>query len=178
MVIWLIGLSGAGKTTIGREVHRRLKSVHPNTVFVDGDEVRAVFAHDRGPDAYTPAGRARNAERMAELCAWLDRQGMHVVCCCLSIFEETRAWNRAHYGRYLEVLVDVPWETLVAERDYKGLYAAALRGECPNVVGVDIPWTPPAAPDLTLINDGAQGTPAELADRVLDRARAIGLEGV
>lgn len=172
MVIWLVGLSGAGKTTIGRELHALLKAREPNTVFVDGDEVRAVFKHDRGPDAYTLEGRAKNAERMAELCAWLDRQGMNVVCCCLSVFEETRAWNRETYSRYFEVYVSTPFDVLV-ERDSKGLYGAALRGETENVVGVDIPFTPPAAPDLVVENGRDPRDPREIAREILSM-----LEGV
>jgi cytidine diphosphoramidate kinase len=165
MVIWIIGMSGAGKTTVGRAVHRLWRESEPHTVLVDGDEVRRIFRQDQTKDAYAPAGRAANAERIRELCAWLDRQEINVVCCILSIFEESHQWNRAHYSRYFEVFLSVPLDVLVA-RDTKGLYQPALRGESRNVVGVDIAFQPPAAPDL-VIDNSQPGLDADAVARLI-----------
>ena len=128
MIIWLIGMSGAGKSAIGTELCALIKSEHPNTVLVDGDEMRAVFKLDAEPDAHSISARRRNAERITEVCAWLDRQGMNAVCCILSIFPEMRAVNRDRFSEYREVYVRVPLKEL-ERRDSKGLYAAARRGE-------------------------------------------------
>ncbi|WP_017906239.1 adenylyl-sulfate kinase [Pseudomonas asplenii] len=151
MVIWLVGLSGAGKTTIGRALYASLKQNRPQTVFVDGDEIRTLFRHDQHADAYSLAGRRVNAERIQALCAWLDSQGIDVVCCILSMFQDISDDNRQRFSKYREVFVDVPLDTLI-ERDDKGLYQSALRGEQVNVVGMDIEYRPPAAPDLVLHN--------------------------
>jgi len=169
MVIWLIGLSGSGKTAIGRELYTLWKAKASNTVLVDGDEIRSIFKHDRHPDAYSLAGRAANAERIAELCAWLDRQGINVVCSILSVFEATRQWNRAQYARYFEVFISVPFDELVA-RDAKGLYGPALRGETKDVVGVDIAFPPPLAPDMIIDNSGFSLPPLTHAANILDKA--------
>lgn len=150
MVIWLVGMSGAGKTTIGREVYALIKPAMHNTVFVDGDEVREIFRHD-GEDAYTVEGRRQNSERISALCRWLDHQGINVVCSMLSIFEDHRQANRAAYSRYFEVYVEASMEDLMT-RDYKHLYRNAKAGRVPNVVGVDIPFIPPATPDLVIRN--------------------------
>ena len=150
MVIWLVGMSGAGKTTIGRELYARIKDKLPNSVFVDGDEVREIFRHD-GRDAYTMAGRRLNSERISVLCRWLDSQGINVVCSMLSIFEEHRQANRAELSRYFEVFIDASMEELMA-RDYKNLYRDALAGRVKNVVGVDIPFAAPANPDMVVRN--------------------------
>jgi adenylylsulfate kinase len=171
MVIWLVGLSGAGKTTIGRELHALMRARNPGTVFVDGDEVREVFRHNRDADAFRPEGRRRNAERMSALCAWLDAQGLDVVCCCLSLFEETREWNRGHYSRYFEVYVEVPFEALL-RREVKNLYGPALRGEITDVVGVDIEWIPPRRPDLVIDNSADGLDPAAVATEILRHAEA------
>ena len=64
MIIWLIGLSGAGKTAIGRHLYELWKEEEPNTVFMDGDEIREIFKHDRGDEPYTIEGRKKNAERI------------------------------------------------------------------------------------------------------------------
>lgn len=162
MVIWLVGLSGAGKTTIGRALYASLKQERPNTVFVDGDEVRTLFRHDQRPDAYTVAGRRINAERIQALCGWLDGQGIDVVCCILSMFQDISDDNRQRFSGYREVFVDVALDTLI-ERDDKGLYQSALRGEREHVVGIDIEYRPPVAPDLTLRNSQR---PQDLADYV------------
>lgn len=167
MIIWMIGLSGAGKTTIGREVCALWKETAPNTVLVDGDEIRAMFRQIGGPDSHTVAGRQANAERITELCAWLDRQDINAVCCILSIFPEMRALNRERFSEYFEVFVSVPLETLIA-RDTKKLYGPALAGEIENVVGVDIPFPEPADADLVLANDPERDDPKQLARRVLE----------
>ena len=163
MVLWLIGLSGSGKTTLGGAIHRMLKVAHPNTVFLDGDEVREVFGESVG---HTVEGRRINAERITRLCVMLNRQGIHVVCAILSIFHESQRWNRERLQDYFEVYLEAPMDQLVA-RDSKGLYRAALRGETRHVVGVDIPFPPPAHPDLIVRNDGSLEALLAQAERIV-----------
>lgn len=169
MVFWLIGLSGAGKTTIGREVYAALKARHSNTVLIDGDEIRRVFGANKGPADYTPAARRRNADRVVGLCQWLDSQGIHVVCCLLSAFQEHRDTCRASLSAYHETFVHVPVEKL-AERDGKGLYQDALAGRTKDVVGVDIPFEHPIRADLVLDNSSFARAPSQMAQEVLASA--------
>lgn len=151
MVIWLVGMSGAGKSTIGRSLYSSLKQVFPQTVFVDGDEIRALFRHDQTDDAYTVEGRRINAERIQSLCRWLDVQNIDVICCILAMFPDISAENRELFSDYREIFVDVPLPVLM-QRDNKGLYQAALCGRQCNVVGVDIEYRTPVAPDLVIRN--------------------------
>ena len=145
MVIWLIGMSGAGKTTLARALHDQLKSEHANLVMLDGDVIRDVF-----PDVdHSVEGRRRNAERISQLCRLLDSQGINVIAAVLSIFPDWQRWNRENFSRYFEIFLDIPLETL-KQRDEKGLYAAAMAGKMKDVVGMDIPFPPPANPDLVL----------------------------
>lgn len=173
MVIWLIGMSGSGKTTLGREIARQLRALAPNTVLLDGDELREVFAHDRGDAPYSVEGRRINAERLTALCAMLDRQGIHVVCCVLSIFPDMREENRRRFSAYFEVFMDAPLAVLQA-RDVKGLYAAAGRGEVRNVVGVDIPFPRPTTADMVIDSSGDPVGLEQLAAQVLIQT---GLQG-
>lgn len=172
MVIWIIGLSGSGKTTLGRVLAAQWRGAAPNTVLVDGDEVRRLFAHDRSDAAYTMAGRRLNAERVTALCEWLDRQGINVVCCILSLFPEMRAGNRQRFSRYFEIYLKAPVEVLAA-RDTKGLYGPALRGERRQVAGVDLPFPEPTAPDLTLDAAGPLPDVEALAAEVLRKAGSV-----
>lgn len=152
MVIWIIGLSGAGKSAIGQEVYRQWRMLAPCTVLLDGDHLRQVFAHDDIKTDYSIANRRVNGERAVGLCKLLDDQQINVVCCLLSIFEEHRRWNRDNLKNYFEVFVDVPMTDLV-DRDNKQLYKPALAGQTKNVVGVDIPFDSPANPDLVIRNN-------------------------
>lgn len=169
MVIWLIGLSGSGKTTLGSEIARQLRQRHPNTVLLDGDTLREVFSFDQGTDPYTVEGRRINAERITALCEMLDRQGIHVVCCILSIFPDMRRANRTRFKRYFEIFMDAPMQAL-SRRDVKGLYAAAASGKIPNVVGVHIPFERPVGSDMVI--DSSNDTPdiPSLATQVLKQA--------
>lgn len=172
MVIWLIGLSGSGKSTLGREIARQLREVKPNTVLLDGDELRKVFSHDSGDEPFTIQGRRINAERIAALCEMLDSQGINVVCCILSIFPDMRVANKKRFSRYFEIFMDAPLEVLTA-RDVKGMYAAARRGEVKNVVGIDIPFERPAGSDITIDTSTDVDDIKSLASSVLVQAGLI-----
>ena len=163
MVIWLIGLAGAGKTTIGRQVLARLKARSPNVLLLDGDHVRAIMGNDLG---HTIEDRRVNAWRICRLCQYLDSQGIDVVCAILSIFHDTQDWNRQNYSRYFEVFIDVPMDVLIA-RDQKGLFSNAMAGRLKNVVGVDIPFEPPPSAGLVVNNGDPANSPADLADEII-----------
>jgi adenylylsulfate kinase len=169
MVIWMIGMSGSGKTTLGREVVRQWRETTSNVVFLDGDEVREIFNKDRGEQAYTVEGRRRNAERITALCNMLDQQNINVVCSILSIFADMRAENRTRFSRYFEVFMDAPLDVL-RQRDVKGLYSAYERGETSNVVGMDIPFEPPASADMVIDSSGEDPELERLASAILAKA--------
>ncbi len=171
MIVWLVGLSGAGKTTIARELHRQWQAQDPATVLVDGDEIREIFKHDQDPAAYTPAGRRMNGERIAAMSAWLDAQKINAVISILCIFPDILAANRNRYSSYFEVFVDAPMAALEA-RDGMGLYAAARAGEMADVVGVDIPFPNPEQPYLVVRNDGPSLDAANIATDILTRIGA------
>jgi len=164
MIIWLIGMSGAGKSTVGRSLATELRARRPGLVYLDGDQLREVWGDQPGHDI---AGRAINAGRISRLCAMLDQQGIDVIAAVLSIFPDWQAWNRATFTDYREIFLDAPMEVLRA-RDTKGLYAAADAGEQTNVVGVDIAFPRPLAPDLILDSSGRSGGPHVLVNAILD----------
>lgn len=170
MVIWLIGLSGAGKTVIGREVYKQWKQKESNTVFVDGDEIRSIFRHDKNEESYSLKGRQLNADRICEICRWLDKQDINVVCCILSIFEQSRIWNRENLKEYFEVFISTPFEVLL-ERDINNLYKPALSGEIKNVVGVDLPFEEPEHSDYILDNSDAIDNFSIIAADILKKAK-------
>ncbi len=169
MIIWLIGMSGAGKTTVAGHLIELWKAEAPNTILIDGDDIRRLFKHDQRPDAHTLEGRRINAERITDLCAWLDGQDINVVCSILSLFPEMRAQNRDLFSEYFEVYLKVPIEEL-KRRDAKSLYAAADAGEMKNVVGVDIPFPEPDSADLIIENHGPGTDPQAAAADIFEKA--------
>ncbi|GAC18734.1 adenylyl-sulfate kinase [Paraglaciecola arctica] len=165
MVVWLIGLSGSGKTTIGSAFYQRVKLKKEATVLVDGDGIRAIFKHESYHD-YSVNGRRISAERLQEICLWLDKQGLDVVCCNLGIFDDINLKNREIFSDYREVFIDVSIDKLIAQ-DNKCLYQSALRGEQTNVVGIDIQYTPPCSPDLTIKNSQKLEDVSSYVDKII-----------
>ncbi len=161
-VYWITGLSGAGKTTIGKLVYEKLKEEYSNTVFLDGDVLREVFGGDLG---YGKEERKQCAMRYSRLCAMLQRQDINVVCCTISMFHSVREWNRGHIHNYREIYIKASWETL-QKRDQKGLYSGAKAGKEDLVVGIHMEFEKPQCPDLVLLNDG-QKSPEEQARVIL-----------
>lgn len=167
MIVWISGLSGAGKTTIGTIVHRLWRADEPNTVLVDGDVLREVMRMDRLDSDYTLEGRHRVAENLHRLCLWLDSQEINVVCCTISFFNDVRDENRRKFSKYFEVVIDVPLDVLV-ERDSKNLYKPAMAGEISNVIGVDLPYEWPTSPDLVIDNRAPTADHTATARRIYD----------
>lgn len=166
IVVWITGLSGAGKSTIAKKCAELLRSEGKLPVVLDGDEFRAAVGDDLGHDH---EGRLLNAYRLARFAGYMARQGHTVLCATMSLFHEVQAFNRKSAPKYLEVYVRVPLDTLVA-RDPKGLYARARRGEVSGVVAVDLPFLEPLAPDLVLENDKHLDDVGSLARQILHEA--------
>ena len=149
MVVWIIGLSGTGKSTLAGHVVNRIRLSGKSVVLLDGDVIRTLFGNDVD---HTMDGRRRNAERLSRISKFLSDQGVYVVAAVLSIFPEWRQWNRDNIEGYSEVYMRATMQTLL-KRDIKNLYARALNGEISNVVGVDLPFPEPENPELIIDND-------------------------
>ena len=167
MLIWIIGLSGSGKSTVGRLVAEALKKSHADTVFLDGDRLRQAVSFDLG---YSEADRRVSELRRSRLCQLLSEQGMRVVCAAISNCPDIRAWCRSEIPGYVEVYLRSSLDTL-RTRDPKGLYGRD--GSAPRqVVGVDIPFQEPTASDLVLDMDDAM-TPDKAAGSILEHLQKI-----
>ena len=157
-VYWITGLSGAGKTTIGKLLYNNLKGTKNNVVFLDGDLLREVFGNDLG---YSKNERYISAMRNARLCKMLSDQGIDVVCATISMFHDVRSWNRIHIEKYKEIYLKVPMEVLL-KRNQKGLYKKKIE----NLVGLGIPMEEPENPDFLIENNGRK-TPDEIAELII-----------
>lgn len=157
-VYFFTGLAGAGKTTIGSLFYRRLKAQRNDVVLLDGDQLRRLSFNKHS--GYSTEERRKGAFYNFEMCKMLADQGINVVLCSISMYDDARAWARAHIENYKEIYIKVTREILYA-RDQKGLYSSGMK----NVVGVDLLCEEPKHPDLVIENDG-QETPEAIVDRL------------
>jgi bifunctional enzyme CysN/CysC len=163
-IVWLTGLSGAGKSTIANLVEKKLHALGKHTYLLDGDNVRHGLNKDLG---FTDADRVENVRRVGEVARLMVDAGLIVIASFISPFRAERRSVRAlvEDGEFVEVFVDVPLAVAEA-RDPKGLYAKARRGELQNFTGVGSPYEPPEHPELHV--DTGTLTPEEAAERIVE----------
>jgi bifunctional enzyme CysN/CysC len=170
-VLWFTGLSGAGKSTIANLLEKRLVEAGRHTYMLDGDNVRHGLNKDLG---FTDADRVENIRRVAETAKLMVDAGLIVVVSFISPFRSERRMARElmEPGEFLEIYVSTSLE-VCEERDPKGLYRKARRGEIANFTGIDSPYEPPEAPDVTL--DGAGGAAEDAVEALVRELRTRGL---
>ncbi|AIO34015.1 adenylylsulfate kinase [Burkholderia cenocepacia] len=162
-IVWLTGLSGAGKSTIANLVEKRLHALGKHTYLLDGDNVRHGLNRDLG---FTEADRVENIRRVAEVARLMLDAGLITLVSFISPFRAERDMARAMVGadEFVEVFVDTPL-AVAEERDPKGLYKKARRGELKHFTGIDSPYEPPAQPELRI--DTVTDTPEDAAARIV-----------
>ncbi|MFA9229427.1 MAG: sulfate adenylyltransferase subunit CysN [Microgenomates group bacterium] len=164
-VLWLTGLSGAGKSTIANIVERKLARMNRHTFLLDGDNVRHGLNKDLG---FTDADRVENIRRVGEVAKLMTDAGLIVITAFISPFRAERDMVRAMMqpGEFVEVHID----TTLAEaekRDVKGLYKKARAGQLKNFTGIDSPYEAPDHPEITI--DTTKLTAEEAAEIIIAR---------
>lgn len=148
--IWFTGLSGSGKSTISEKLVGKLKIRGVTKIEVlDGDVVRTNLSKGLG---FSKEDRDTNILRIGFVCDLLTRNGAVAIAAAISPYREIREAVRSQVGRFVEVFVKTPIETLV-ERDVKGLYKKAIAGEIKNFTGISDPYEPPLRPEVVLETD-------------------------
>ncbi|MEI8296648.1 MAG: sulfate adenylyltransferase subunit CysN [Pseudomonadota bacterium] len=168
-VLWLTGLSGAGKSTIANLVDKRLVAAGRHTYVLDGDNVRHGLNKDLG---FTAQDRVENIRRVAEVAKLMADAGLITLVSFISPFRSERRMARELMlpGEFLEVYVDTPLAVAEA-RDPKGLYRKARRGELSNFTGIDSPYEAPENAEIRIDTTRLSSEQAaELIVETLDRA--------
>jgi len=148
-LIWVTGLAGSGKTTLGKDLQSELRKSGLSCILLDGDQLREITG---GIFGYTLEERKLCAEFYSRLCEVLTRQGVNVICCTISMFDSVRQMNRSQVQNYFEIYLKAD-PKLLASRNQKNLYTAGK-----GVMGVDLEIEEPKAADLTF-NLGENGLP-------------------
>jgi bifunctional enzyme CysN/CysC len=162
-VLWFTGLSGAGKSTIANLVDKKLHSLKRHTYLLDGDNVRHGMNKDLG---FTAADRVENIRRISEMAKILIDAGLIVSTAFISPFRTERQMARALLGdgEFIEIFVDTPLN-VAEQRDPKGLYKKARRGDLKNFTGIDSPYEAPEQPELRI--DTTSLSPEDAADTIV-----------
>jgi len=172
-VLWLTGLSGAGKSTIANRVEKKLTAAGKHTYLLDGDNVRHGLNKDLG---FTAQDRVENIRRVAEVSRLMLDAGLIVLVSFISPFRSERRMARELFapGEFFEVFVDTPLAE-AEKRDVKGLYKKARRGELTNFTGIDSPYEVPENPEIRI--DTTAMSPEEAADRIIAHLAARQITG-
>lgn len=169
-VLWFTGLSGAGKSTIANLVEKKLHALGKHTYWLDGDHMRSGLNKDLG---FSQKDRIENMRRVGEVARLMVDAGQIVLVSLISPFSCERRMVRAlvEQDEFFEVFVDTP--IIVAEqRDVKGLYQKARRGELQNFTGIDSPYEPPENPEIHI--DTLIQLPEQAAERIISYLATAG----
>jgi sulfate adenylyltransferase len=166
--VWFTGLPCAGKSTIGEILLVKLFEKGRRVTILDGDVVRTHLSKGLGFDR---AGRDANILRIGFVAAEIIRHNGVVICAAVSPYRSTRDQVRSMFpnGNFIEVFVDTP-QTLCEERDVKGMYAKARRGEIEGFTGIDDPYEAPLRPEIVIKT--AEVTPAFAANLIMEHLQA------
>ena len=162
-VLWFTGLSGAGKSTIANLVEKKLHALGKHTYLLDGDNVRHGLNKDLG---FSEADRVENIRRVGEVAKLMVDAGQIVLVSFISPFRSERRMSRelVEQDEFFEVFVDTPI-SVAEQRDPKGLYKKARRGELTNFTGIDSPYEPPENPEIRI--DTTACSPEEAAELIV-----------
>jgi bifunctional enzyme CysN/CysC len=172
-VLWLTGLSGAGKSTIANLVEKRLTATGRHTYLLDGDNVRHGLNKDLG---FTAQDRVENIRRVAEVSRLMVDAGLIVLVSFISPFRSERRMARALFtpGEFLEVFIDTPLAE-AERRDVKGLYRKARRGELKNFTGIDSPYEAPENAEIHI--DTTAMSADQAAERIIAHLQSLKVTG-
>jgi adenylyl-sulfate kinase len=148
-VLWFTGLSGSGKSELAHKIAQRLNEIGRNVEILDGDVVRQSLTKDLG---FTEADRKTNLERVTFVAKLLSRNGVATLVSFISPYISSREVARQETTNFIEVFVKCPVEICI-ERDTKGLYKKALKGEIENFTGISHPYEDPPNPEIVVNTD-------------------------
>jgi bifunctional enzyme CysN/CysC len=170
-LLWFTGLSGAGKSTTANLVEKRLVSMGRHTYLLDGDNVRHGLSKDLG---FTPQDRVENIRRVGEVARLMVDAGLIVIASFISPYRAERRMVRdmLNAEEFLEIFIDTPLQ-IAEQRDPKGLYKKARRGELVNFTGVDSPYEKPEQPEIHI--DTTLMTSPQAADAIIEEMRRRGI---
>ncbi len=165
--VWFTGLPSSGKSTLARMLQMELDEAGFAVEVLDGDEVRQRLTKGLG---FSRDDRDENIRRIAYVAQLLTRVGAVAITAAISPYRESRERARAEIGNFVEIYVDCPLSVCM-QRDVKGLYAKAVRGEVPNFTGISDPYEPPVQPEVVVHTE--RESQEESLNKILEKLVAL-----
>ena len=170
IVIWMVGLSGSGKSTLARALENSLHEEGFLAQLLDGDNMRTGINNNLG---FSPQDRTENIRRAAETAKLFMNAGLVTICSFISPTDDIRKMAKEIIGEgYVEVYIDCPVE-VCEQRDVKGLYAKARKGEIPNFTGISAPFDVPKQPDVVVdtANQNLEQSHQQLVKAIIEKIK-------
>jgi len=173
-IVWLTGLPASGKTTIARELEKRLYEIGVHTYVLDGDNMRHGLNKDLG---FSKDARKENIRRVAEVANLFCDAGIITICSFVSPYREDRQYAKGlvDESEFIEIFIKCPLEVCM-ERDPKSMYKKAVSGKMKSFTGIDDPYEHPESPDITIESDKL--TLTESVDRIIQHLDRNGIVSV
>lgn len=166
--IWFTGLPSSGKTTLACLLQKKIQDLGFQVEHLDGDEVRQKLTKDLG---FSKEDRDENIRRIAYVAKLLTRVGAVPIISAISPYRSLRDYARKEIGNFVEVYVHCPVEVCI-QRDVKGLYKKALKGEIAQFTGISDPYEPPLSPEIMV--DTSQATADGCIEAILRKLEELG----
>ena len=171
MIIWFIGISGAGKTTLGKLLYKKLNKKIKNLLFIDGDEFRTLTGSNIG---YSLKDRNTNAKRLINFIKYFSDQKINIICAANLTSKKYQSIARKMFKKkYFEIFVQTSIETLISERDYKQIYKKALQKKIKNVVGIDIKYSIPRNSNLIINNNKKKSDFSDVISKIISKSKIM-----
>lgn len=170
IVIWMVGLSGSGKSTLARALENELYQQGYLTTLLDGDNLRSGINNNL---SFSYEDRVENIRRAAETSKLFAMNGIITICSLISPTKQIRDMARSIIGeKYCEVFINCPLE-VCEQRDVKGLYAKARKGEIPEFTGISSPFEAPENADINIdtANQDLETSLKELINKITEKIR-------
>ncbi len=171
MIIWFIGISGAGKTTLGKLLYKKLNKKIKNLLYIDGDEFRSLTGNNIG---YSLKDRNTNAKRLINFIKYISDQKINIICAANLTSKKYQSIARKMFKKkYFEIFVQTSIETLISERDYKQIYKKALQKKIKNVVGIDIKYSLPKNSNLIINNNRKKSDFSDVINKIISKSKIM-----
>tara|TARA_B100001245_G_C22879453_1_gene422868 strand:- start:948 stop:1472 length:525 start_codon:yes stop_codon:yes gene_type:complete len=144
ILFWITGLSGSGKTQIGKKIKKQISKIYGPTIFTSGDDMRNIFELNK----YTNKARISNSKKFGKFCKFVTNENINIIFALISLREKTREWNRKNISNYVEIYIKTDIKKIM-EIGKKKVYKNFNK----NIVGIDIKAEFPKLPDIIIENN-------------------------